>query len=161
VGGTGRAFWGRDRGGGDSPPSKAFSLLVLRSFGTSHLAPNGAQARFARTPHPPGARAPFLRTFGAPAPVLTNRRASERRTPRQPLAPNGAHAPALRPVALPNGDIPPVLTNRRTFQPALLALVVCSNSGQPVPQLQPSEPNRDSTGAGISSISAWLAIMPP
>ncbi len=42
----------------------------------------------ARPSPPDGGRAPLLRTFGAHAPVLTNRRASERRTPCQPL-PNG------------------------------------------------------------------------
>ena len=52
------------------------AVFMLRPFGPSQLTPGGA-------------RTPFLRTFGAHAPVLANRRASERRPPREPPPPYG------------------------------------------------------------------------
>jgi hypothetical protein len=65
--------WGYRNGGWEQGSASAASMRNSKSFsssvpvGTSHLAPDGG-------------RAPVLRTFGAHAPVLTNRRASNHRT---------------------------------------------------------------------------------
>ena len=59
-------------------------------IGTSHFPPDGGRAPVLRIVHShlrcsrSGSNEPSTRTSGAHAPVLTNRRASEHRTPRQP-----------------------------------------------------------------------------
>jgi hypothetical protein len=73
----------------------------------------------------PGARTPFLRTFGAHPPVLTNRRASERRTfGLSHSAPFGAQTPAV-PAVVPRTErcissVPPERRRSKTFSLLLL-----------------------------------------
>ena len=103
------------------PPRNSSSFSSSVPVGTSHLAPNGG-------------RTPVLRTFGAHAPVLTNRRASNHRTSHLtvlklaslalPVSPSshltvltltafaprtfGARTPAVPAVVPPYGDSPTV-----------------------------------------------------
>ena len=103
-------------------------------------APRGGGSAW-RYPHGPLHRAcSSLRLFSLPhsedlrsshAPVLTNRRASECRTPRQPPAPNGAHAPAPKTLRVFSSSGP---SDHRTLRPVATHTCRRSTPGLSIPR---------------------------
>ena len=137
--------WGQGRG--DAPPSKLFEFLMLTS-----LAPVGAQARFARTPHPSGARAPVLRTFGAHAPAGT---AVALRTIALPVSPPKNFVLLM---LLPPHLAPPVL-ELRSHGTSFLPVLQLRSTG--TSHLRPAAlPNGDKRRFGRNGVGAPKVRLP-
>jgi hypothetical protein len=72
----------------------------------SHLAPNGAQARYARTPHPSGVRAPGVPPVARPVSPSSHLRCSNSAPRRPPVFSNSCPTDSRSPERRsPKGDI--------------------------------------------------------